>query len=72
MQRSYTRRQLLVLLLAAVLIVAAALTFFLRGGVREPVNQDYVAVIRIDGTIYGGQDGADCSPSSRARPASVS
>lgn len=57
MQRSYTRRQLLVLLLAAVLIVAAALTFFLRGGVREPVNQDYVAVIRIDGTIYGGQDG---------------
>jgi len=46
-----------VLLLAAVLIVAAALTFFLRGGVREPVNQDYVAVIRIDGTIYGGQDG---------------
>lgn len=56
MQRSYTRRQLLVLLLAAVLIVAAALTFFLRGGVREPVNQDYVAVIRIDGTIYGGQD----------------
>lgn len=57
MQKSYTRRQLLVLLLAAVLVLAAALTFFLRGGVREPVNQDYVAVIRIDGTIYGGQDG---------------
>ncbi len=57
MTGKYTRRQLLVLILGAALVLAAVLAFFLRsGGTAEPVGKDYVAVVRIDGTIYGGAE----------------
>ena len=53
----FTRRQLFVIAVGAALVLAAALAFFLRSGlIREPAAPGYVAVIRIDGALYGGED----------------
>lgn len=58
MRVSYTKRQMSILLLAAVLLFAAGLAFFLRGSrAGEPAGRNYVAVVRVDGTIYGGEEG---------------
>lgn len=58
MRVSYTKRQMGILLLAAVLVLAAGLAFFLKDSRRgNPAERGYVAVVRIDGAIYGGDDG---------------
>ncbi len=49
-------RRLTVLLVAAALVLAGVLTAVFRSGGGEPAGRDYVAVVRIDGAIYGGAE----------------
>ena len=55
----YTKKRVWILMIAALVVIAAAAAAFRGGwqGQDEKSGRGYVAVIRIEGTIYGGEDG---------------